>query len=63
MRQDGTTILFGLRGVRVREVVSATAADGVRVVHVVTDDEGAAACPVCGVLSSSVRQRRTVDAA
>ena len=63
MRQEGTTILFGLRGVRVREVVPATAMatgeDGVRVVHVVTDDESAATCPVCGVLSNSVRQRRT----
>ena len=33
--------------------------DGGRVVHVVTDDAGAAACPGCGVFSSSVRQRRT----
>lgn len=57
MSSDGTTILFGLPGVRVREVVRA--ADGVRVVHVVTDDETAAACPVCGVLSVSVKQRRT----
>jgi transposase len=54
---DGTTILFGLPGVRVREV----ARDPVlgRVVHVVTDDGTAAACPACGVLSTSVRQRRT----
>jgi transposase len=29
-----------------------------RVVHLVTDDPTAAACPVCGVLSTSVRQRR-----
>jgi len=28
-------------------------------VHVVTDDESAAACPACGVFSSTVRQRRT----
>jgi hypothetical protein len=54
---DGTTILFGLPGVRVHEVVRA--ADGARVVHVVTDDEAAAACPACGVFSTSVRQRRT----
>jgi transposase len=54
---DGTTILFGLPGVRVRKVVRA--ADGARVVHVVTDEPGAAACPQCGVLSTSVRQRRT----
>jgi transposase len=57
VRHDGTTILFGLRGVRVREVVRV--ADGTRVVHVLTDDETAAACPACGVFSSSVRQRRT----
>lgn len=57
MKQDGTTILFGLRGVRVREVERAV--DGARTVHVLTDDETAAACPVCGVLSSRVRQRRT----
>jgi len=57
VRQDGTTILFGLRGVRVLEVVRV--ADGSRVVHVLTDDESAAACPACGVFSSSVRQRRT----
>jgi hypothetical protein len=56
VRQDGTTILFGLPGVRVREV---RVADGVRVVHVVTADETAAACPVCGVFFSSLRQRRT----
>ena len=57
MSSDSTTILFGLPGVRVQKVVRA--ADGARVVHVVTDDETAAACPVCGVLSVSVRQRRT----
>ncbi len=57
MSPDGTTILFGLPGVRVREVQRA--ADGARVVHVVTDDEAAAACPVCGVFSTRVRQRRT----
>jgi transposase len=55
--QHGTTILFGLRGVRVREVVRH--AEHGRVVHVLTDDAGAAACPVCGVLSTTVRQRRT----
>jgi transposase len=53
---DGTTILFGLPGVRVQKVVRA--ADGARVVHVVTDDGAAAACPKCGVISTSVRQRR-----
>ena len=53
---DGTTILFGLSGVAVREV--DVAADGARTVHVVTADPGAAACPVCGVVSDSVRQHR-----
>lgn len=57
MRPDGTTILFGLPGVRVRDVERV--AVGTRVVHVLTDDDCAAACPQCGVLSSSVRQRRT----
>jgi hypothetical protein len=57
VRQDGTTILCGLRGVRVRDVVRV--ANGTRVLHVLTDDETAAACPACGVFSSSVRQRRT----
>ena len=33
--------------------------DGTRVVHLLTDDEGAAACPMCGVFSTTVRQRRT----
>jgi transposase len=55
--QDGTTILFGLPGVRVREVLRG--ADGTRVVHVLTDDVTAAACPDCGVFSKRVRQRRT----
>ena len=33
--------------------------DGGRVAHVVTDDETAAACPACGVFSSSVKDRAT----
>lgn len=57
MNSDSTTILFGPPGVRAQRVVRA--ADGARVVHVVTEDEAAAACPVCGVISTSVRQRRT----
>ena len=59
MSSDGTTILFGLPGVRVQQVMRA--ADGARVVHVATDEETAAACPECGVLSTSVRQRRTTS--
>lgn len=57
MSQNGTTILFGLPGVRVRGVEHAV--DGTRTVHVLTDDETAAACPACGVFSATVRQRRT----
>ncbi|KAA8955108.1 ISL3 family transposase, partial [Mycobacterium sp.] len=52
---DGTTLLFGLPGVRVERVERR--ADGTRVVHVVTAEETAAACPGCGVVSSSVKER------
>ena len=73
MSPDGTTILFGLPGVRVRHVSWVPAADRVRgdgdavavaarrVVQVDTDDPLAAFCPVCGVESSVVRQRRTTS--
>jgi len=69
--QDGTSILFGLRGVKVRGVERGPAghlqgdAHGDvhgwtgRVVHVLTDDPSEGACPTCGVVSASVRQRRT----
>jgi transposase len=52
---DGTTLLFGLPGVEVERVERRT--DGIRVVHVVTADEAAAACPECGVVSTSVKER------
>lgn len=52
---ESTTILFGLPGVAVRDVERVAA---MRVVHVVTTEETAAACPGCGVLSTRVRQRR-----
>ena len=55
--RDGTTILFGLPGVAVDRVEQDTG--GGRTVHLRTDDQAAAACPECGVLSTSVRQRRT----
>ena len=55
---DDTTILFGLPGVAVRDVRRV---DSARVVHVVTDDVGASACPDCGVFSTKVRQRRTTN--
>ncbi len=54
---DGTTILFGLSGVAVTRVERDF--DGRRTVHLRTDDVDAAACPDCGVFSTSVRQRRT----
>ena len=57
MGSESTTILFGLPGVRVREVQRV--GDGARMVHVVTNDPAAAACPQCGVISTAVRQRRT----
>ncbi|HWF68632.1 MAG TPA: ISL3 family transposase, partial [Mycobacterium sp.] len=52
---DGTTLLFGLPGVEVERVERRV--DGTRVVHVVTADEAAAACPECGVVSTSVKER------
>lgn len=52
---DGTTLLFGLPGVRVERVDRL--ADGTRVVRLVTADESAAACPACGVVSTSVKAR------
>jgi len=52
---DGTTLLFGLPGVQVERVERL--ADGARVVHVVTAEQTAAACPACGVVSTSVKAR------
>src|SRR6202171_807177 len=52
---DGTTLLFGLPGVRVERAEQL--ADGTRVVHVATAEETAAACPSCGMLSTSVKGR------
>jgi transposase len=45
--------LFGLPGVRVARVERWV--DGTRVVYAVTDSETAAACPSCGVSSTSVK--------
>ena len=65
------SILFGLGGVKVRvverhaqrgpegKVVRSAQGGGARVVHVLTDDPSEGACPAWGVLSTSVRQRRT----
>ena len=70
MSPDGTTILFGLPGVAVRHVEHVSSyplvgahrpASAARLVHVATTDPAAAFCPACGVVSSSVRQRRTTS--
>jgi transposase len=55
--EQGTTLLLGLEGVAVRHV--ELAADGSRVVHVATADGSAAACPSCGVFSTSVKEQVT----
>jgi transposase len=52
---DGTTLLFGLPGVRVERVERWV--DGTRVVYAVSAEETAAACPSCGVVSTSVKGR------
>ncbi|MGH3312266.1 MAG: ISL3 family transposase [Streptomyces sp.] len=52
---ESATHLLGLQGVGVIGVEERE--DGVRVVHVVTTDPGARACPVCGVFASARKQR------
>ncbi|MGZ6770010.1 MAG: ISL3 family transposase [Mycobacteriaceae bacterium] len=52
---EGTTVLFGLPGVQVSRV--SRKSDGSRVVEVVADEDTAAACPSCGVFSTSVKAR------
>jgi transposase len=52
---ESTTVLFGLRGVRVLSV--SRDADGTRLVELATDEDTAAACPSCGVFSTSVKGR------
>jgi transposase len=52
-------LLFGLPGVRVERV--ELLADGTRVVHVATAEETAAACPSCGVFSTSRKGRATTS--
>ncbi len=56
---DGTTLLFGLPGVRVERVERL--ADGTRVVCAITAEETAAACPSCGVFSTSRKGRTTTS--
>ncbi|BDB63522.1 ISL3 family transposase [Rhodococcus sp. RDE2] len=53
------TALFGLPGVRVVDVVQEVS--GVRVVELATDEETAAACPSCGVFSTSIKERVTTQ--
>ncbi|WP_428338395.1 hypothetical protein [Mycobacterium sp.] len=53
---DATT-LFGLPGVQVERVERL--ADETRVVQVVTAEQTAAACPSCGVVSTSVNCERS----
>src|SRR5258708_22734759 len=59
--ENGTAILFGLPGVAVQRVERTLDEQGVglRLVHVVTTASSAAGCPQCGVVSVSVKQRRT----
>jgi transposase len=52
---DGTTLLLGLPGVRVERVDQLP--DGTRVVQVTTSEPAAAACPSCGVVSTSMKGR------
>jgi transposase len=53
--EHGTTRLLGLEGLAVVRVDLDD--DGGRVVHVVTADPHAVACPGCGTVSTSVKQR------
>jgi transposase len=54
---NGTTLLFGLPGVRVRRV--ETDGLGETVVHVETAQDQAPGCPECGTVSSSPKGRAT----
>jgi len=54
--ENGTSLLLDLPGLAVWRV--ARQPDGSRVVDVVTDDASAAACPSCGVFSTSVKELR-----
>jgi transposase len=51
--ERGATLLLGIEGLAVERVELGR--DGARVAHVVTDAEAAAACPSCGVVSTSVK--------
>jgi hypothetical protein len=49
---EGTTLFSGCQACRVEHVERL--ADGTRVVHAVTAEPSAAACPSCGVLSTNL---------
>jgi transposase len=51
--ERGATLLLGIEGLAVERVQLDP--DGARVAHVVTDAQAAAACPSCGVVSTSVK--------
>jgi len=54
---ESTTVLFGLPGVQVTRVSGMD--EGTRIVEIATDEATAAACPSCGVFSTSVKARVT----
>jgi transposase len=56
INEDGTALL-GLDGLGLLRVDLVQ--DGARVVHVVTTDERAAACPTCGVISTALKGSAT----
>jgi transposase len=55
--ERGATLLLGIGGLAVERVELLER--GARVAHVVTADETAAACPSCGVVSTSVKGHAT----
>jgi transposase len=55
--ERGATLLLGIDGLAVERVELVER--GARVAHVVTTDETAAACPSCGVISTSVKGHAT----
>ena len=64
--EQGATLLLGIEGLDVLEValwkgedVESLEQDAGRVVHLSTGDEGAAACPSCGTVSTSPKGRAT----
>jgi transposase len=61
--EQGATLLLGIEGLDVLEVALRRGEDleqdAGRVVHLGTGDEGAAACPSCGVVSTSPKGRAT----